>query len=556
MKRRIFWSIFLVAFLTLAVSISVSMVVFYHEFQSERKEEIKIDTAYIVSFYNAIGISCFDEISANTGQRITLIAGDGAILYDTHADSQTLENHADRPEIIDALQNGIGESERRSSTFSVSTYYYAVRLDDGNVLRVSVNIKSITRIIDDTANYMVIIVIFTLVIVLLTAHLLTKRIILPLNEIDLKDPLSSNPYDELSPLIRRIAKQNERIASQISELTATQQEFSEITNGMSEAVIVFSQERKVLSANLSAKRLFALPEAPSGTDHAELCRDIEFIQAAEAAFLGVRSEVKLAKDGHIYRLIFNPVSRMSGFAAVLFASDITAAEKSEQMRREFSANVSHELKTPLTSIMGYAEIMQGGIARIEDHPRFTKQIYNEAKRLLSLINDIIKLSSLDEDGLRHEFTDVDLYAIVESVATQLRGKAKAYDVTLNVQGTHYFIKGIANTLYEMIFNLCDNAITYNVAKGSVTISLREKNGHIMLTVEDTGIGIAPEHHSRIFERFYRVDKSHSKDTGGTGLGLSIVKHAALLHGAEISLSSKLGSGTRITIDFLKQPDAE
>ena len=556
MKRRIFWSIFLVAFLTLAVSISVSTVIFYHEFQSERKEEIKVDTCYIISFYDKVGISCFDEINVNTEQRITLISGDGSILYDSHVDSKELDNHADRPEVIDALQNGIGESERRSSTFSESTYYYAVKLDDGNVLRVSITIRSITRIIDDTANYIVVIVIFTLVIVLLTAHLLTKRIILPLNEIDIKDPLSSNTYDELSPLIQRIAKQNERIALQISELTATQQEFSEITNGMSEAVIVFSQERKVLSANLSAKRLFALSETISGTDHIELCSNVEFIHAAEAAFLGERSEAKLSKDGHIYRLIFNPVSRATGFAAVLFASDITAAEKSEQMRREFSANVSHELKTPLTSIMGYAEIMQSGIARIEDHPRFTKQIYNEAKRLLSLINDIIKLSSLDEDGLRHEFTDVDLYVIAENVIAQLRSKAKAYEVTLKIQGTHYFIKGISNTLYEMIFNLCDNAITYNIVGGSVTISLWEQNSHILFAVEDTGIGIAPEHHGRIFERFYRVDKSHSRDTGGTGLGLSIVKHAALLHGAEISLNSKLGGGTCVTINFLKQPDAD
>jgi len=548
MKRRIFWSILLTSFLLLALTVSVVMAAVYNEFSDERKAEIKTEIGYIVSAYNGEDIAYLQQIGTASQNRISLIAPDGTVLYDSFVDASTLENHSDRPEIIDALKTGTGESTRASATLGQKTYYYAVQLDDGNVLRLAATIKSMASILDNTATVIFIILIFALVIIIITADLLTKRIVAPINRIDPEDPLSSDAYEEFSPLIVSIDKRNKKIEEQIRALSEKQREFSEVTDGMSEALVIFGSERKVLSANRSAKRVFSSYE-PVGLGYLEFCRDLAYIHVVEEAFLGRPAQEKFERDGKIYRLSADPVGESNEFAAVLFVTDITDAERAEQMRREFSANVSHELKTPLTSILGYAEIMRNGVAKPEDFPRFTGQIYDEASRLLSLIEDIIKLSKLDEGGLKQEFRKTDLYPVCENVISKLTRKAKSADVSLNLQGEHLAVNGIENTLYEMIYNLCDNAIIYNKRGGSVTVGLNLEDGHPVLSVKDTGIGIAPEHQSRVFERFYRIDKSHSKATGGTGLGLSIVKHGAMLHGAQVKLNSMPGQGTEIDIIF-------
>ncbi len=548
MKRRIFWSIFLTSFLLLALTVTTVMGAVDKQFTAERKSEIKIETGYIESAYRTRNLDYLRQIGKVSPNRISLIAPDGTVLYDSFVDAYTLENHANRPEIIAALASGIGESTRASETLDEKTYYYAVQLTDGNVLRVAATLKSMAVFLDNMAALIIVILIFALIMIILTANLLTKCIVAPINRINPENPLSSDAYEEFSPLIVSIDKRNKKINEQIQMLSEKQREFSEVTDGMSEALVVFGADRKILSANRSAKRVFFSYE-PEGLGYLEFCRDIPYIHAVEEAFLGRPSQQKFERGGHIYRLSADPVGKNDEFAAVLFVTDITDAERAEQMRREFSANVSHELKTPLTSILGYAEIMCNGVAKTEDFPRFTKQIYDEASRLLSLIEDIIKLSKLDEGGLKKEFRKTDLYQICENVVNELAQKAKNSDVKLEIRGEHLTVNGIENTLHEMIYNLCDNAIIYNKIGGSVTVTLETVQEHPVLSVKDTGIGIAPEHQNRVFERFYRIDKSHSKATGGTGLGLSIVKHAALLHEAQVKLTSVLGQGTEINVVF-------
>ncbi|MEA4831124.1 MAG: ATP-binding protein [Oscillospiraceae bacterium] len=548
MKRRIFWSILLTSFLVLALTVSVVMIAVYHDFETERKAEIKTEAGYIAAAYYDENIEYLRDIGKTSKNRITLIRYDGTVLYDNFADTSVLDNHKNRPEIAEAMESGSGEAQRASDTLGEKTYYYAVRLNNGNILRVASTMRNIAKVFDTSATYIELTLLLALVISIAASDTLTKRIVRPINNIKLDSPLSSYAYDELSPLLVKIDKQNQKITLQMEELKHKQREFSGITDSMNEALIIYGTDKKVLSANRSAKRIFSCYQ-PQGLGYLEICRDIPYIRAVEDAFLGKSADAKLTKAGRIYRISVNPVNENDNYAAVLFAVDITESEQAEQMRREFSANVSHELKTPLTSILGCAEIMQSGIAKPEDFPHFTEQIYNEAKRLLSLIDDIIKLSRLDESELKNEFSEVDLYKLCEKVIDELAQKAKDSDVALSLKGERLCVKGIENTLHEMIYNLCDNAITYNIKGGSAEVSILNENGHAILSVEDTGIGIAPEHQSRVFERFYRVDKSHSKETGGTGLGLSIVKHGAILHGAEIRLTSTLGKGSVIELIF-------
>lgn len=330
-------------------------------------------------------------------------------------------------------------------------------------------------------------------------------------------------------------------------MTAKQQEFEYITGAMNEGLVIYEEKGDILFENNSAKQI--LGDAV-GKSYLELCRDVNYIKAIDSAISGKHLSMKLNKHGRIYQLTANPVEGKSySYAAILFIIDITDKEQSEKIRREFSANVSHELKTPLTSIMGYAEIIENGIAKKEDIPRFAHDIHTEAARLLTLIDDIIKLSRMDEGDLCQEFVKVDLSELCKSVISTLSEKARTKNINIDYSGDISMVYGIKPLLYEMIYNLCDNAINYNKDNGKVTVKLQNGNGKINLSVSDAGIGIAPEHHDRIFERFYRVDKSHSKDTGGTGLGLAIVKHTAMLHKAEIALESQKGKGTTITVDF-------
>lgn len=548
MKKRIFWSILLTSFFILSLTTLVILKVVYNQFADERKSEIKTETSYIVEAFNGNNIDYLENIGKTSKNRITYILSDGTVAFDNFANISALENHGNRPEVKDALDSGYGETTRPSDTLGKKTYYYAQSLPDGSVIRVAATLSSIKRLIYNTVAFILLIILLALIIAAITARFLTQRIVKPINTLNLEKPLENSDYDELSPLLVRMDKQNYKISHAMRELSLKQKEFEDITGNMSEGLIVFSSEKKILSANKSAKFIFS-NYTPESISYLELCRDSAYITIVENAFNGYSSDDKIERNGRIYRISVNPVKGGRNYAAVLFAIDITEVEQSEQMRREFSANVSHELKTPLTSILGCAEIMCNGIAKKEDFPRFIDQIYSEAKRLLSLIEDIIKLSKLDEGKLKKQFVPVDLYELSQTVVSELTQKAQSKSVTLSLNGEKHSVNGIENILHEIVYNLCDNAIIYNNIGGKVNIKVYVEDTHTVISVKDNGIGIAPENQSRIFERFYRVDKSHSKETGGTGLGLSIVKHGALLHGAKVNLSSAIGKGTEIKLTF-------
>lgn len=550
MKKRIFWSILCTTLLMMTLCLGILISAFYSTATEERTQSleneahilaaIKMDDekAYLTSFGRAVS------------DRITLIDVAGTVLYDNFAQPASMANHLDRPEVQQALTQGYGSSTRLSSTLGEQSYYYALALESGNVLRVSSSAKSIWGILAASAPWVLLLAVAMLAIAVRLASVLTLSIIGKINAIDLNKPLENDAYDELSPLLVKLDHQHKRIASQLEELGDKQMEFENITDTMSEALVIFSESRTVLSCNHSAQILFN-EASGSNLNYLAFCRDPAYVRVTERAFAGQSASEVLHKNGRAYTLSANPVAGKITSAAVLFAIDITERENAEKMRREFSANVSHELKTPLTSIMGCAEILQNGIAKPADMPRFAGQIYSEANRLLCLIEDIIKLSQLDEGDLQHEYTAVNLHDISKTVQSELVKKAQQAGITLILTGTDCPARGAAQLLHEMIYNLCDNAIIYNKRGGSVTIHTELQNGIPVLTVKDTGIGIALEDQSRIFERFYRVDKSHSKETGGTGLGLSIVKHTAMLHGAQMALTSNLGEGTQVTLSFLQ-----
>lgn len=556
MKKRIFLSICFACFVTLFLTATFMVAVIYNNSTEQVKKEIIHQTKFIGTALTDGTNDQYDQfdqyiiaIGKESENRITLIAPDGTVLYDNFVSANELGNHLDRPEIQSAVMNGKGESTRLSDTLGEKTYYFAEKLNDGNILRIACTIKTLIGLLESTIIWIVLIFISILLISVVIAVIITKLVVKPINNIDLDNPLKNDTYEELSPLLTKMEKQNQRIALQINALTERQQEFDYIVGSMNEGLIIFGEKGIVLSENNSAKAILG---DSIGKSYLQLSRDIAYIKAIESALSGKSASIKLNKNARTYQLSVNPVGEKSDtYAAVLFIIDITDKEQAERMRREFSANVSHELKTPLTSIMGYAEIIENGIAKEDDIPQFVHQIRTEAARLLTLIEDILRLSRLDEGNIRQSFEAVELSELCLDVIKELNEKAKTKNVTLNFDGDIAIIKGYKTVLYEMVFNLCDNAINYNVENGSVIIRLAKDGNKIKLSVTDTGIGIAPEQQERIFERFYRVDKSHSKETGGTGLGLSIVKHAAALHEAEISLNSKVNYGTTINVTFKK-----
>ncbi len=550
MRRRVFWSISAASFVTLLLSCALVFALLYGNSTEELQPMVQNEAAYIQKAMELSGNyspQYLERLSKDSASRITLTDSGGTVLYDNLVSADTLENHADRPEIKKALESGTGESVRYSDTLGERTYYYAVLLSNGEVLRVAVTTASAWGLMKQAIGWFLLIAAGILLLSLVFAGVLTRSIVRPLNGLNLEDPLSNDAYEELSPLLRGLDAQNKKIEGQIKELKARRQEFDTVTGAMNEGLAVFGEQGNILSANNSIKRIFGSDD--DGT-YLQLCRDVSYIRAVESALKGAAAEANVEKDGRIYRLSASPVGGTAApFAAVLFVTDITDIERSEAMRREFSANVSHELKTPLTSIMGCAEIIENGIAKADDVSRFAGQIRAESARLLTLIEDIIRLSRLDEGIGAEEFLPVELSEVCDEALSALSDKAEKKKIELTFKGEPIQIDGIRPVLHEMIYNLCDNAITYNKEGGSVTVVLKEIEGKKLLTVEDTGIGIAPEHKERVFERFYRVDKSHSTSTGQTGLGLSIVKHAARLHNARIELKSEVGKGTRVSVIF-------
>ncbi len=552
MTKRVFQSIFLCAAVTLILTAVFTTLFQYRTARENLQTQIEEEATYISEAFDTVEsgarASLFDRIGKISQNRITWISENGEVLYDNRADAGSMDNHLSRPEVSEAASNGAGESERDSATRKTETLYYALRLSDGSLLRIAAESASLWGVLASTYSPLLLIAAVVLLLAGFIAFVLTRAIVRPFNTLDLKHPLENKTYDELSPLLRRLDKQNQESHEQVRLLTARQEEFDLITSGMQEGLVIFSKDGTVLSANAAARSILS---GETGGSYLQLCREKHYLSVVESALAGKAKTKKMKQGGRVYTLTATPVQNsLAGNAAVLFIVDITDSELSEKMRREFSANVSHELKTPLTSILGYAEIIGNGLANASDIPKFADRIHKEAARLLTLIEDIIKLSQLDEDELRAEFVPVELSELCKSVLQELSQKAEKAGVTLHFSGDEQTVSGFEPSLYEMIYNLCDNAIAYNKPGGRVNVSLEKTpENKIRLTVRDTGIGIAEEHLGRVFERFYRVDKSHSKETGGTGLGLSIVKHAALMHDAELSIESTPQVGTTVQILF-------
>lgn len=552
MTKRVFQSIFLCAAVTLILTAVFTTLFQYRTTRENLQTQIEEEATYISEAFDTVEsgarASLFDRIGKISQNRITWISENGEVLYDNRADADNMDNHLSRPEVSEAASDGTGESERDSATRKTETLYYALRLSDGSLLRIAAESASLWGVLASTYSPLLLIAAVVLLLAGLIAFVLTRAIVRPFNTLDLKHPLENKTYDELSPLLRRLDKQNQESHEQVRLLTARQEEFDLITSGMQEGLVIFSKDGTVLSANAAAR---AILSGETGGSYLQLCREKHYLSVVESALAGKAKTKKMKQGGRVYTLTATPVQNsLAGNAAVLFIVDITDSELSEKMRREFSANVSHELKTPLTSILGYTEIIGNGLAEESDIPKFADRIHKEAARLLTLIEDIIKLSQLDEDELRAEFVPVELSELCQNVLQELSQKAEKAGVTLHFSGDEQTVSGFEPSLYEMIYNLCDNAIAYNKPGGSVNVSLEKTpEDKIRLTVRDTGIGIAEEHLGRVFERFYRVDKSHSKETGGTGLGLSIVKHAALMHDAELSIESTPQVGTTVQILF-------
>lgn len=549
MNKKIFRSSVAVALVVLISSIVLIMSILFQYFENQLQSELESEANYIAYAVENQGIDYINNFS-NSSKRITLISPDGDVLADTSADESGLENHSDRQEVIDALKNGKGTSIRYSKTLAEKTIYYAMKMQDGNILRVSTTQYTVAAILFSIIQPILIVFVIAVAISFALAQKVSKSIIKPINELDLDNPLNNEPYDELAPLLRKISKQKHTIEKQIKEAEHKQEEFRLITENMKEGFIVVDNKRNLLTYNRSALKLLGIsrdkPDDILSADNDKLTFVID------KALDGVREKSNLTLNDNYYSLIANPVFENDNvIGAVVLIIDVTESVKREQLRQEFTSNVSHELKTPLTSISGFAEIMKNGGTPDSVVTDFSSSIYDEAQRLITLVNDIIKISELDEKNARVDCEEVDLYELSADIINRLKPIADKRNISLNLIGESTVVSGTEKILDEMIYNLCDNAIKYNVDSGTVDIILSESSYHIKLTVRDTGIGIPQSEQNRVFERFYRVDKSHSKEIGGTGLGLSIVKHAVIYHNAEIKLKSEFGKGTSITVIFNK-----
>ncbi len=548
MTKKIFRSIITVALIVLLASIAIAASFLYEYFNSLQVNQLKAELSFVADTVNDIGVEYLDNFDS-TVFRFTVVNEDGTVLYDTGANAAEMENHADREEIKEAFKNGRGSSARNSATLTEKTFYEAVLLESGDVLRISVNQLTVGALIIGMLPAICAIVLIAAVIALILSHRMAKKITEPLLQLDLEHPTENNAYEELSPVLTKIHRQHKQIKSQMEALHRKSEEFEQIISAMNEGLILLDEHGMVLSMNIAAEKLFSVKGSGVGKDFLVIDRTSEMSKAVSGALSGSRSEFKSQKNGNEYQFNVNPIeSDGKTLGAVILAFDITDKAFAERNRREFTANVTHELKTPLQSIIGSAELLENGLVKPEDTGRFVGNIRKEAARLVSLINDIIRLSQLDEN--QDPVTEtVNLQDVAKEVVEVLTVSAAKKNVTLNVEGESLTIYGVRKYIYEIIYNLCDNAIRYNVDGGKVTIDIQMEGGHTVVSVSDTGIGIAPEYQSRIFERFYRVDKSHSKETGGTGLGLSIVKHAVEYHSGRIELESEPGKGTAVKITF-------
>ena len=541
----------LLALVTILLSSLLVTIVYYANSDARMKSEVREETRFV---RGAVELSGQDYLATveNTANRITLIDTDGTVLYDNQADPATMENHSDREEFQEASTAGAGEATRISDTIAEQTFYYAVKLQNGQVLRVAATTDSVFAAVLAVLPWILGVEVLVAVCTVLFSNFLTKKIVAPINRLDLDHPADNEIYDELSPLLGKISRQNEVIAQQMKSLREKQEEFTSITENMSEGFLVLDNNTDILSYNTSALRLLGAEAVPAESHVSALAlnRSAGFRSAVDGALAGKRSEQLVRQGGRCCQVMANPVLRDGEVeGAVVVILDITEREERENLRREFTANVSHELKTPLTSISGFAEIIKNGIVKPEDIPRFAGNNYEESQRLVTLVDDILNLSRLDEADVQLEREDFDLSSLARDVAGRLKASAKKNGVVITVIGDKAEINGVKSIVDEMVFNLVDNAVKYNKQNGRVTVTVDSSSDGTALTVTDTGIGIPQADVDRVFERFYRVDKSHSKEIGGTGLGLSIVKHGAAFHNAKVSLQSTEGEGTTVRLVF-------
>lgn len=548
MTKKIFQSILLVAGCVLLASLLIIMGFLYDYFGGVEENQLRDELSLAAAAVEDGGTDYLSRLTADRC-RLTWIAADGSVLYDTKTNAESLENHASRAEVSRALATGTGESTRYSSTLMEKTMYYAQRLDDGTVLRISISRATVGMIAVGMIQPLLIVLIVALILSGLLARRLSRRIVDPLNSLDLEHPLDNDAYEELSPLLKRIHRQHVEIQMQLRELREKTDEFTQITGSMREGLVLLDEHGSILSISAAAQALFGADAQCVGRDFLTIERSHEISAAIQAAAADGHSEVRAERAGRVYQFDISRITSDGKFlGTVILAFDITEQEFAERNRREFTANVSHELKTPLQGIIGSAELIENGMVKPEDLPRFVGHIHAEAARLVTLIDDIIRLSQLDEgDAMPTE--PVDLLAVSQEAAENLHDAAAARNVTVSVTGQPAVLPGVRRLIYEIVYNLCDNAIKYNRDGGRVDVTVAADAGGSSITVADTGIGIAPEHQARVFERFYRVDKSHSKASGGTGLGLSIVKHAVQYHHGRIELESTPGTGTTIRVVF-------
>ena len=544
MTSKIFRSTVFVAVVVLLCSLGIVIGVLYNHFTGVQVQQLKDELSLAVTGTEQYGNAFLENVEADRF-RVTWIDTDGTVLFDTQVDQSAMENHADREEIREAFATGSGSAVRNSSTLTEQTYYEAQRLTDGTVLRISANQASAWALMMDLLWPIMLIAVLAIGLSLLLARRMAKNIVEPMNKLDLEHPLSNNTYEELSPLLRRINQQHLQIDAQMRKLQRKTDEFIQITSHMQEGLVVLDKETRIRSINSAAMKVFGAEESCVGGSFFQVNRSNSLRQALNDALDKGHGSVMQELEGRIYRFDMSSIqSDGKLLGAVILAVDVTESQNAEQMRREFSANVSHELKTPLQGIIGSAELLESGMVKEADTPRFVGHIRKEASRLVNLIEDIIRLSQLDE-GVELPAEQVDMLTLAEDVKEILAPSAAEKRVSISVSGAGFTVMGVRRMLHEVIYNLCDNAIKYNIPGGSVNIHAEND----CLVVSDTGIGIPAEHKDRIFARFYRVDKSPSKASGGTGLGLSIVKHAVAYHKAEISLESTPGKGTTITIQF-------
>ena len=551
MTKKIFKSIMFVCALVLAVGLAAVMGILYSNFDGQMRKELSKEAAYLAYGVEQQGVDYLKNIKDKSA-RITYIDQDGTVLFDNEADVSEMKNHSDRTEFQKAEKYGAGESSRYSDTLSEKTIYYALRLKDGTVLRVSGTQDSVLALVENLIFPLCGLLCLMLILSGIMASAISKRIVKPINELDLESPEENRIYEELSPLLSKIHRQNREIQNQLELAKQQQEEFSLITENMQEGLIVIDKYTMILSANSSAWNLFHMDRMCQGESVYCLDREEEFRQAIEQVLSGEHTELVLKLNGSDIQLIANPVIRdKKTEGAVVLLVNVTEKLERESLRREFSANVSHELKTPLTSISGFAEIMQGGLVKCEDIPQFAGRIYKEAQRLLQLVEDVIQISQLDEEKTSYTWEPVDVYQVCKNAFESLKEKAKRLNVHLYICGEYMKMEAVRTLLEEAVYNVCDNAIKYNRNEGSVSVFLTQTAQEIQIVVKDTGVGIPKEDQDRVFERFYRVDKSHSKEIGGTGLGLSIVKHAVGALKGSVILRSEEGNGTEICMKFPK-----